>query len=115
MKLLFITQIIDESHDDLAFTAQWVDAFISQGYDVEVLCLQKGEFDNRFPVFSLGKEEGLSIIRRVARFYRYIFTHKHDRVFVHMNAEYFTLGGWWYLNRVPMYLWYTHYTTHSTF
>lgn len=113
MKLLFITQIIDESHDDLAFTAQWIDAFIVQGYDVEVLCLQKGKFDDRFPVFSLGKEKGFGKIRRIFRFFKYIFTHKYDRVFVHMNPEYFTLGGWWwYLNRVPMYLWYTHYTTH---
>jgi glycosyltransferase involved in cell wall biosynthesis len=113
MKLLFITQIIDESHDDLAFTAQWVDEFIAQGYDVEVLCLQKGEFDDRFPVFSLGKEKGFGKVRRISRFFKYIFTHKYDKVFVHMNPEYFTLGGWWwYLNRVPMYLWYTHYTTH---
>ncbi len=112
-KLLFITQKIDEQDDDLAFVTQWVDEFILIGYEVEVLCLQQGSFDDRFPVFSLGKEKGYKKLKRIFRFYKYIFSNKHDRVFVHMNPEYFTLGGWyWYLKGVPMYLWYTHYTTH---
>lgn len=113
MKLLFITQIIDAQHDDLAFTIQWVDAFIQQGYDVQVVCLEKGTFDGHFPVFSLGKEVGNGKYKSILLFIQYILTHKFDRVFVHMNPEYFTLGGlWWFLNRTPMYLWYTHYTTH---
>lgn len=112
-KLLFITQKIDEQDDDLAFVTQWVDEFIAAGYDTEVLCLQRGDFDSRFPVYSLGKEKGFGTLRRLAEFYKLIFTHKYDRVFVHMNPEYFTLGGWyWCLRGVPMFLWYTHYTTH---
>ena len=32
---------------------------------------------------------------------------------MHMNPEYVTLGGWyWFTMRKPIYLWYTHYTTH---
>ena len=58
MKLLFITQTIDEGHDDLAFTIQWIDAFIERGYDVQVVCLERGAFDDHFPVYSLGKENG---------------------------------------------------------
>lgn len=113
MKLLFITQKIDEQDDDLAFVTQWVDEFILQGFDVEVLCLEKGTFDHRFPVYSLGKELGYGRIKRAIRFYKYIFSSKSKRVFVHMNPEYFTLGGWyWYFKRAKMYLWYTHYTTH---
>jgi len=113
MKLLFITQIIDETHEDLGFAARWADAFIDAGYDVDVVCLNKGKFDDRFPVYSLGKERGFSKLIIALRFIKYVLTHKYDRVFVHMNAEYYTLGGWWwFISRTPTYLWYTHYTTH---
>ena len=112
-KLLFITQKIHEQDDDLAFVTQWVDEFIAAGFRVEVICLEKGVFDDRFPVYSLGKENGRGNITRTLTFLKLITTLKYDRVFVHMNPEYFTLGGWWwYLTRTPSYLWYTHYTTH---
>ncbi|MCB9814270.1 glycosyltransferase family 4 protein [Candidatus Nomurabacteria bacterium] len=113
MKLLFITQKIDEQDDDLAFVTQWIDEFIKSGFEVEVLCLEKGKFDGRFTVQSLGKEKGSGKVKRIFSFYKYIFSHNCDRVFIHMNPEYFTLGGWyWFASRTPMYLWYTHYTTH---
>lgn len=113
MKLLFITQKIDEKDDDLAFVTQWVDEFIKNGFSVQVICLQRGKFDDRFPVYSLGKEQGYGVVRRIFRFLKFITTNKYDRVFVHMNPEYFTIGGWcWYLKRIPMFLWYTHYTMH---
>ena len=113
MRLLFITQKIDEKDDDLAFVTQWVDEFIKNDFKVTVLCLEKGEFDDRFPVYSLGKEKGYGKIKRLFNLFRYSFTLKYDAVFVHMNPEYFTYVGWyWWLRRIPMYLWYTHYTMH---
>ncbi len=113
MKLLIVTQKIDKNDDDLAFVILWVKEFIKQGVDVSVICLEKGEFYNSFPVYSLGKEDGIGKIGRIMRFFKYIFTIKYDRVFVHMNTEYITLGGWWwFIKRIPIYLWYTHYTTH---
>ncbi len=109
MKLLFITQKIHQDDDDLAFVILWVKEFIRQGFEVEVITLQRGKFDDSFPVHSLGKEEGVGKLGRILRFYKYIFTLKYDRVFVHMNPEYVTLGGWWwFLTRKPIYLWYTH-------
>lgn len=112
-KLLFITQKIDERDDDLAFVTQWVDEFIKNGFSVSVICLEKGKFDDRFPVYSLGKELGVGTVGRLAVFLKLLLTLKYDRVFVHMNPEYFTLGGWWwFLTKKPSYLWYTHYTTH---
>lgn len=112
-KLLFITQKIHQNDDDLAFVVLWVKQFIREGFDVQVICLEKRDFDDSFPVYSLGKELGFGKIRRTLRFLKFIFTLKYDRVFVHMNTEYFTLGGWyWFLRRVPMYLWYTHYKMH---
>jgi len=112
-KILFFTQKIHEKDDDLAFTILWVDEMIRQGAEVRVICLEKGVFDDHFPVYSLGKESGAGKMRQFFNFYRYILTLDYDRVFVHMNPVYITLGGWyWYLRKVPMYLWYTHYTMH---
>ncbi len=113
VKLLFITQKIHQHDDDLAFVILWIKEFIRQGVDVQVICLEKGESDDSFPVYSLGKEKGYGKIRRSLLFLKYIFTLKYNRVFVHMNPEYVTLGGWyWWLRRIPVYLWYTHYTMH---
>ncbi|OJI07337.1 hypothetical protein BK004_01225 [bacterium CG10_46_32] len=111
--VLFITQKIHENDDDLGFVILWVKEFIKQGVDVKVICLEKGDFNNSFPVYSLGKEKGYGKVRLSLRFLKLILTLKYNRVFVHMNPEYFTLGGWyWFLKRIPMYLWYTHYTMH---
>lgn len=112
-RLLFVTQKINEQDDDLAFVTQWVDEFIRAGFLVEVICLEKGTFDDRFPVHTLGKELGRGKFAIALSFLKLIMTLKYDRVFVHMNPEYFTTGGWWwFLTGKPTYLWYTHYTTH---
>jgi glycosyltransferase involved in cell wall biosynthesis len=108
--ILFITQKIHQEDDDLAFVIDWVDEMRAQGWNVLVICLEKRVFDDHFPVYSLGKEVGKGKLMRIARFFHYIFSLKYNRVFVHMNPEYFTIGGWyWFLRRIPMYLWYTHY------
>lgn len=113
MKLLFITQKIHQNDDDLAFVILWIREFIQQGVSVQVICLEKGDFDDEFPVFSLGKEKGFGKIKRALFFLKLIIGLDYDRVFVHMNPEYVTLGGWyWFLARKPVYLWYTHYTMH---
>jgi glycosyltransferase involved in cell wall biosynthesis len=113
IKLLFITQKIKKNDDDLAFVILWVKEFIAQGMDVKVICLEKGEFDDSFSVYSLGKENGNGILKRIWNFYKYIFTLDYNRVFIHMNCEYVTMGGWyWFLKRIPIYLWYTHYKMH---
>lgn len=110
-RLLFITQKIHAHDDDLAFTILWIQEFIRAGFEVVVICLEKRDFNGSFPVHSLGKEDGVGKIRRILRFVRLITTLEYDRVFVHMNPEYFTLGGWWWkLRNTPTYFWYTHYT-----
>ncbi|PIQ79176.1 MAG: hypothetical protein CO042_01005 [Parcubacteria group bacterium CG_4_9_14_0_2_um_filter_41_8] len=113
IKLLFITQKIHEKDDDLGFVILWIREFIKQGIEVKVICLEKGDFDDSFEVHSLGKEKGYGKVRRALRFLKLIFSLQYDRVFVHMNPEYFTLGAlYWWIRRIPMYLWYTHYTMH---
>src|SRR3989338_5565417 len=112
-KLLFITQKIHQHDDDLAFVILWVKEFMRQGVAVQVICLEKGDFDESFPVYSLGKEKGKGKLARMLTFLRLMRTLDYNRVFVHMNPEYVTLGGWYcFLRRVPVYLWYTHYTMH---
>lgn len=113
MTLLFVTQKISQNDDDLGFVILWIKEFIRQGIDVKVICLEKGDFDSSFDVFSLGKEKGSCFWVRVFRFLKFVFTLKYDRVFIHMNPEYITLAGWfWFLKGTPVYLWYTHYKMH---
>ena len=110
-RLLFITQKIAEDDDDLAFVMLWIDELRRQGADVKVICLEKGTSKVDFPVYSLGKEEGKSKLSQLIRFFKIIVTLRYNRVFVHMNPIYVTLGGlYWFLNRIPIYLWYTHYS-----
>ncbi len=111
MRLLIITQKINTQDDDLASIVLWAKEFKRQGFEVEAICLERGSFDDSFPVHSLGKEKGYGRLRRTLRFLRLIMTLRYDRVFVHMNSEYYTAGGWWWwLLDIPTYLWYTHYT-----
>ncbi|MBI2099186.1 glycosyltransferase family 4 protein [Candidatus Uhrbacteria bacterium] len=111
MRLLFITPKIKEDDDDFAFTSLWAKEFARQGFEVTVICLEKGKHSLPFPVYSLGKEEGLPNWRAFLRFQKLILTVPHDRVFAHMNPRWLAAGAWyWALRRIPTYLWYTHYT-----
>ncbi len=107
MRLLFITQKL---HGQDAFGVLWIRAFIKQGYDVRVICLEGSDQTFEFPVHSLGKENGATKFQSVLRFEKLIMTLKYDRVFVHMAPVWYALGGWWWLiTGKPVYLWYTHY------
>lgn len=113
MKLLICTQAVDSTDSNLGFFHRWIEEFALQCEFVTVICLRRGEY--RFPsnvrVLSLGKEEGSSKLARVFRFYKYIFESKknYDAVFVHMNAEYAVLGGFfWKRWHKKVGLWYAH-------
>ena len=107
MRLLFVTQKL---HGQDAFTALWVRAFIKQGYDVTVVCLEKTAQEFEFPVFSLGKEKGASKFSSILQFEKLILSLSYDRVFIHMTPVWYALGSWWWTFRgIPTYLWYTHY------
>jgi len=111
MKLLFITPKIDESHDDFGFTSLWARAFSDAGFDVTVICTAKGETSLTIPVISLGGENGASRWLQVIRFWKILMTTPHDRAFVHMTPRWLFMGCWyWWLKRIPCYLWFTHYT-----
>jgi len=113
MKLLIITQKVDENDDILGFFHRWIEEFAKHCEHVTVICLYKGEYHlpDNVKVLSLGKEEGVSRLTYLVRFYRYIWNERknYDNVFVHMNQEYVLLGGiFWRLLKKRSALWYNH-------
>ncbi len=122
MRLLIVTQKIDERDAVLGFMHGWVAEFARQAEQVSVICLEKGGVDlpKNVRVFSLGKERfeikdsRFKLGRQILyawRFVRYIvqMRKQHDAVFVHMNPEYVVLGGiFWKLWGKTVTLWYAH-------
>lgn len=111
MKLLFITHKVHELDDDLAFATLWAQEFNRQGFEVTIVCYEKGVYNGTLPLYSMGKEDGVGYFGSLLRLWKIILTVPHDRVFVHMNPKWLAAGSWlWLLKGTPMYLWYTHYT-----
>lgn len=96
MKILIITQKIDNLDPVLGFFHDWVKSLAPHFEGVTVMCLQKGSHSLplNVNVLSLGKEENASRFSYLHRFYTYIIRErkKYDAVFVHMNQEYVLLG-----------------------
>lgn len=113
MKLLILTQKIDINDDVLGFMHGWVNEFAKYCEEVIVICLYKGEYDlpENVKVLSLGKEDGVSRLKYIYLFYKYIWQERknYDSVFVHMNHVYVILGGlfWLFLDK-NLSLWYNH-------
>ena len=113
MKLLIITQKVDINDDVLGFFHRWLEEFAKHCEKITVICLEMGEYKlpENVKVLSLGKEECVSKLKYLWRFYKYIWQErkKYDAVFVHMNPEYVVLGGlFWKILGKKISLWYTH-------
>lgn len=113
MKLLIITQVVDTEHPILGFFVRWIEEFARHCESVIVICLQEGKHDlpKNVRVRSLGKEEGVSRLKYLARFYSYIWRERnhYDAVFVHMNQIHIILGALvWRLLGKRISLWYMH-------
>lgn len=113
MKLLIVTQKIDERDDVLGFFVQWIVEFAKHAEKITVICLQKGTYHlpDNVAVRSLGKEEGKGRMAYLRRFFGTIWKERgeYDTVFVHMNPMYVVLGGvFWKLFSKKIALWYTH-------
>ena len=116
MKLLIVTQVVDTEHPILGFFCRWITEFAANCEHVHVICLQAGKHNlpENVTVYSLGKENGVSRLTYVIRFYKYIWQlrHEHDSVFVHMNQIYVILGGlFWRAVGKRIGLWYMHGST----
>jgi glycosyltransferase involved in cell wall biosynthesis len=111
-RLLIITQSIDTHDPVLGFFHQWVAKLAPHYTSITVLCLKKGAFTlpHHVRVVSLGKEESVSRLVYLYRFFKEICRYKaYDSVFVHMNEEYVLLGGvLWRLFGKHVTLWRNH-------
>ncbi|MCB9802531.1 glycosyltransferase family 4 protein [Candidatus Nomurabacteria bacterium] len=97
MKLLIITQIVDQNDAVLGFFHNWLLKFSKKFEQITVICLQKGECNlpDNVKVLSLGKEKKVSRLQYLINFYKYLWRERknYDTVFVHMNQEYVVLAG----------------------
>jgi len=113
MRLLICTQAIDRNDPVLGFFHRWVEELARQAEHIHIICLKEGEHNlpQNVRVHSLGKEHGVSKLKYIARFYRYLvaFQDEYDAVFVHMNQEYVLMGGFaWRLLGKRIVLWRNH-------
>jgi len=116
--LLLFTQKIDKDDPLLGFFHAWVCALAKHFSYITVICLQKGShtLPDNVRVLSLGKEEGVSRIQYVYRFYRYVLSlytkRQFNAVFVHMNEIYvgllIPLFALLRMRCIPIMWWKTH-------
>ena len=118
MKLLIVTQAVDQEDSVLGFFVRWIEEFAKHAERVEVICLKEGKHDSlpaHVRVHSLGKEKNPPrFARRIVyavRFKRLAWRlrHDYDAVFVHMNPEYVVIAGpLWRVLGKHVGLWYVH-------
>lgn len=113
MRLLILTQKVDQTDDVLGFVHGWIEEFAKHCDEVTVIALGVGThtLPSNVRVFSLGKERGVSRSAYLTNFYQLIVRERahYDAVFVHMNPEYVILGGiLWKMMGKKIGLWYTH-------
>lgn len=114
MRLLIVTQKVDEADPVLGFFVDWLQAFSTSVDSVEVICLEQGQANlpENVQVHSLGKERGIRpsyiyALRFLGLVWR--LRNSYDAVFVHMNPEYIVLAGWlWRILKKRVVLWYLH-------
>lgn len=113
MRLLVITQKVDQTDDVLGFMHRWIQEFALHCEQVTVICLYEGQYSlpSNVRVFSLGKERSGSRFSYLVNFYRFIVRERnsYDTIFVHMNQLYVLLGGlFWRFTHKKIALWYAH-------
>jgi glycosyltransferase involved in cell wall biosynthesis len=113
MRLLIVTQVVDQHDPNLGFFHRWVEEFSKHVESLEVVCLREGKhaLPPNTSVYSLGKERGGNTFLYGMRFYQRLWQLRgtYDAVFIHMNSEYLLLGGlYWKLKNIPSLLWHTH-------
>ena len=116
MKILVVTQIIDEKDPVLGFFCEWVRAFSEKCEHITVVCLKKGEYylPANVDVISLGKEiKPASSFRYLIRLkmISWKLRREYDAVFCHMNPEYILAGALlWKMLGKKISFWYAHST-----
>ena len=114
MRLLIVTQAVDQDDPALGFFHRWIEELAAHFERVEVICLKEGLYalPSNVRVHSLGKEGGVrSRLSYAMRFFgiAWHLRHEYDAVFVHMNEEYVLIAGiLWRLLGKRVVLWRNH-------
>lgn len=113
MRLLILTQKVDQDDAILGFFHNWLIKFSGSFDKITVVCLERGQHNlpDNIKVLSLGKEKKISRWQYVLNFYKYIFEERknYDVVFSHMNQEYILLGAiFWKIMGKKIALWRNH-------
>lgn len=114
MRLLIVTQAVDQNDPILGFFHQWLVEFAARAEALTVICLYEGDHDlpQNVRVHSLGKEGGRRTrLLYSLRFLRFAWKLRdsYDTVFVHMNPEYIVIAGpLWRVWKKKVGLWYMH-------
>lgn len=113
MKVLLIAEKLDK-HDETAsyFHGRLLD-FADECEALSVLVLENKSHSlpEKVGVHSLGKEQGVSRLKLLFNFYRFIIREyaNYDHVFIYRSPLYIVLGGlFWRLMGKEVTLWYSH-------
>jgi hypothetical protein len=115
MRLLVITQKINNTDPVLGFFHQWIAEFAKRAESIIAICLEKGTcaLPANVRVRSLGKEVRPSRLLYLVHFFTYLWQERknYDAVLVHMNQEYVLLGALpWRLLGKKIYMWRNHHS-----
>ncbi|MBI3573836.1 glycosyltransferase family 4 protein [Candidatus Kaiserbacteria bacterium] len=113
MRLLIVTQTIDENDPILGFFCRWIEELAKHFETISIIALTVGShhLPENVSVYSLGKEKGGGKVAYTRRFVSLAWSlrSRYDAVLVHMNPEYVILAGllWRALGK-KISLWYNH-------
>jgi glycosyltransferase involved in cell wall biosynthesis len=110
-RILIVTQTVDQDDPILGFFVRWIRAFVAEGASLVVIAqsVKTTKFPAQVQLHSLGKDHGASKWQQILRFWKLIWSlrHQYDFAFVHMTPVWIVLGApLWILCRKRMYLWY---------
>jgi len=115
MRVLFVTQVVDRTDDNLGAVHGWIAAMAREVEAVHVLALRTGVMDlpPNVVVHSLGKDRGNGKIQQLAIFNsvvgRLVLRRQLDVFFAHMVPRYaLLLAPYRLLFRIPTVMWYAH-------
>lgn len=113
MRLLIITQKVDQDDTYLGFFHEWLKAFARHFNHVTVIALECGSYSlpENVTVHSLGKERHASRVQQLMRFWEYAWQDRasYDVVFCHMSPLYVIAGApIWSTQHKKVALWYSH-------
>src|SRR3989338_4638220 len=119
MRLLVITQAVDENDPLMGFFTSWLRELSKHVEHLDVLTLKKGKYDlpENVQVFSLGKEKGRNPLFKTLMWAWLVskLLPKANGVFVHMAPEYVrAIWPWNFFFRKPIVMWYSHIKISST-